>query len=76
MSSYFLIHSSGQGVEGWKLLKEELERRGHRVLAPSMRVDRTDLGLAWHADTLVEALEGSGFQPQEVVIVAHSASGM
>lgn len=76
MSSYFLIHSSGHGPEGWELLAQELERRGHRVLAPAMRVDRVDEGLAWHADTLVEALERSGFQPQDVVIVAHSASGM
>lgn len=76
MSAYFLIHSSGLGPEGWKLLAEELERRGHQVLAPAMRVDRTDEGLTWHADTLVEALERSGLQPHEVVMVAHSAGGM
>jgi len=74
--SYFLIHSSGQGPEGWKLLANELERRGHRVLTPALRVDRTDQGLVWHAQTLVESIDRSGLQPREIVYVAHSASGM
>ena len=76
MTSYFLIHSSGQGPEGYKLLAQELERRGHRFLAPALRTDRTDEGLTWHADTLLQAVERSGFQPKEVVMVAHSAGGM
>jgi pimeloyl-ACP methyl ester carboxylesterase len=76
MTSYCLIHSSGQGPDGWKLLVRELERRGHRALTPVLDVSRTDEGLVWHAETLVEALERSGFQPPEVVCVAHSASGM
>ena len=76
MSSYCLIHSSGQGPEGWKLLVQELERRGHRVLAPALRVSRTDEGLIYHAETIVEALERSGFPSPEVVGVAHSAGGM
>jgi len=76
MTSYCLIHGSGQGPEGWKLLVQELERRGHRVLTPALDVNRTDKGLVWHAETLVEALERSGLQSTEVVCVAHSASGM
>jgi hypothetical protein len=40
MSSYCLIHSSGRGPEGWKLLAQELERRGHRVLTPALDVSR------------------------------------
>jgi pimeloyl-ACP methyl ester carboxylesterase len=70
------MHSSGQGPEGWRLLREELERRGHRVLAPAFRVNRSDEGLLYHAATIVEALEQSGFDRPEVVCVAHSASGM
>lgn len=76
MTTFCLIHGSGQGPEGWRLLAHELEQRGHRVLTPALRLDRTDQGLAWHADTLVEALETSGHGPSATVCVAHSASGM
>lgn len=76
MGAYVLIHSSGHGPEGWKLVAQELERRGHRVLAPALRIDRVDEDLLYHAGTIVEALERSGFEQQETVIVAHSAGGM
>ena len=77
MSSYCLIHSSGQGPEGWKLLVDELERRGHHVLTPALDVSHAaDEGLVYHAETVVEALKRSGLQPSEVVGVAHSAGGM
>ncbi len=76
MTAYCLIHGSGQGPNGWKLLVQELEQRGHRVLTPAFEVSRTDEGLAWHADTIVQALDHSGLKPADVVCVAHSASGM
>jgi pimeloyl-ACP methyl ester carboxylesterase len=76
MSTFCLIHSSGQGPEGWKLLADELEQRGHSVLTPAFHIDRTDAGAAWHADTLVDALKSSGHKPEAVVCVAHSAGGM
>lgn len=76
MTSYCLIHGSGQGPGGWKLLVDELERRGHRVVTPALRVSRADEGAVWHAETVVDTLERSGLQPQDLVCVAHSASGM
>src|SRR5437867_7974853 len=76
MTSYCLIHGSGQGPEGWRLLVEELEQRGHHVLTPAFDLSRTDEGAAWHAETLVEALKAFGQEPADVVCVAHSASGM
>jgi pimeloyl-ACP methyl ester carboxylesterase len=76
MTAYCLIHGSGQGPDGWKLLAHELEQRGHRVLAPAFQVNRTDEGLAWHAETIIQALDCSGLNPADVVCVAHSASGM
>jgi pimeloyl-ACP methyl ester carboxylesterase len=76
MTTFCLIHSSGQGPEGWKLLVQELERRGHNALTPALDVSRTDEGLACHAETIVEALERSDLPSTEVVCVAHSASGM
>ena len=76
MTAYCLIHGSGQGPEGWKLLVHELEQRGHSVLTPAFEVNRTDQGLIWHAETIVNALARSGMNPADVVCVAHSASGM
>jgi pimeloyl-ACP methyl ester carboxylesterase len=76
MTAYCLIHGSGQGPDGWKLLAQELERGGHCVVTPGFQVSRTDEGLAWHADTIVHALNNSGLNPADVICVAHSASGI
>jgi pimeloyl-ACP methyl ester carboxylesterase len=76
MTAYCLIHGSGQGPEGWKLLVHELKQRGHSVLTPAFEVNRTDQGLIWHAETIVNALDRSGMNPVDVICVAHSASGM
>ena len=46
------------------------------MLTPVFEVSRTDEGLDWHAETIVQALNGSGLNPADVVCVAHSASGM
>jgi pimeloyl-ACP methyl ester carboxylesterase len=76
VASYALIHGSGQGPAGWRLVVEELERRGHRVFTPAFDVSRTDEGLLFHAETIVEQLRRSGLVPEETVCVAHSAGGM
>ena len=76
MTTFCLMHSSGQGPQGWKLLVEALERRGHRALTPAFDISRTSEGAAFHAGTIVEALRASGEKPSEVVCVAHSAAGM
>jgi pimeloyl-ACP methyl ester carboxylesterase len=76
MTAYCLLHGSGQGPEGWRLLAEALERRGHAVLTPAFDVDATDEGALWHAETLVASLEDSGWKSGDTVLVAHSGSGM
>jgi pimeloyl-ACP methyl ester carboxylesterase len=76
MTAYCLIHGSGQGPDGWKLLVHELERRGRGVLTPAFQVNRTDESLAWHAETVIQELGRSGLNPADVVCVAHSTSGM
>jgi pimeloyl-ACP methyl ester carboxylesterase len=75
VTAYCLIHGSGQGPEGWRLLVNELERRGHHALTPAFQLTRTAEGAAWHAETIVEQLKGLG-QPEDIVCVAHSASGV
>jgi len=56
MTAYCLIHGSGQGPEGWKLLVHELEQRGHTALTPALEVNRTDQGSIWHAETIETAI--------------------
>src|SRR5690348_13149197 len=48
MSVFCLIHSSGQGPHGWKLLADHLEKDGHHVIIPAFRVSETDKSAAWH----------------------------
>src|SRR5690349_18750631 len=76
MTTFCLMHSSGQGADGWKLLVEELEKRGYSAMTPAFHIDRTDEGASWHADTIVHALKDSGCEPAGVVCVAHSAAGL
>jgi pimeloyl-ACP methyl ester carboxylesterase len=76
VTTFCLLHSSGQGPEGFRLVRDELERRGDRVITPFFDIARTDQGAAYHAKTVVEALDASGSKPAETVCVAHSASGM
>ena len=75
-TTFCLMHSSGQGPEGWKLLVEELQHRGHRALTPAFDLTKTDVGAAFHAETIIQALRESGQRPTDIVCVAHSASGM
>src|SRR5215468_4997644 len=76
MTTFCLIHSSGQGPSGWKLLTEQLSNRGHDALTPAFRISETDQGAVWHAQTIAEELLQSRHQSCDVVCVAHSAGGM
>lgn len=76
MTTFCLLHGSGQGPAGWRLLTQELEKRGHRSLAPAFRTEEAVRGAAWHAGTIVDALEASDLDPAQVVCVAHSAAGI
>lgn len=76
MTTFCLLHSSGQGPSGWRLLSEHLEALGHHVLTPAFHIGETDKGARWHAEALVEQLGQSRYRPSDVVCVAHSAAGM
>jgi pimeloyl-ACP methyl ester carboxylesterase len=76
VTSWCLIHGSGQGPDGWRLLVEELRRRGHHTITPAFQLTRADKGASWHAQRLVESLIDSGEHSDDVVCVAHSAGGL
>jgi hypothetical protein len=59
MTTLCLIHSSGQGPEGWKLVARELERLGHSVITPALDLSRLNEGLVDHAETVAPPMRQS-----------------
>ncbi len=76
MSLFCLIHGSSQNAQGWKLLIPELENRGHQVLTVSLPTSEPRASATRYADAIVEALDQADYDIRDVVLVAHSASGM
>ena len=54
MTAFCLIHGSGQGPEGWKLLVHELEQRGHSVLTPAFILDRNEISDGYRERAAIE----------------------
>ena len=75
MTTFCLIHSSGQGPSGWKLLTAELVARGHDTITPAFRVSETNKSAEWHAQALVKDLRQTGHRASDVICVAQSAGG-
>lgn len=69
-TTFCLMHSSGQGPVGWQLVVDELQRRGQRALTPAFDLGKTDEGLAFHAETIVEFLNAAGHTPKRIVFIA------
>lgn len=69
---YVLVHGTTQSPAGWQRLTESLARRGHRVQAVDLPVDRPDLLADDYAR--IAALQ-IGDAVSEPVVVAHSGAG-
>ena len=76
MSLFCLIHGSSQNAQGWKLLIAELENRGHQVLAVNLPTSDPQASATRYADAIVEALDQADYDIRDVVLVAHSVSGI
>jgi pimeloyl-ACP methyl ester carboxylesterase len=72
MATFCLIHGSGQNATAWQLLDRELTARGHEVFAPSIPTSIRDAGAAFYAEALANSVPAR----TDVVLVAHSASGL
>lgn len=70
MTSFVLVHGSGQDASCWSRVRALLEARGHAVAAPDLPKEASDWGLEDHAARIAESITG----PADVV-VAHSFSG-
>jgi pimeloyl-ACP methyl ester carboxylesterase len=67
-----LIHGTTQSSAGWQRLRHALEARGCRAVAVDLPTDQPDLRAADYAE-LVQQQVGTD---ADVVVVAHSASGV
>ena|GEM_PF-253095 len=76
MSLFCLVHGSTQSAEGWKLLISELEKRGHLTVTMNLPTNEPQSSATRYADVIVQTLDQTNHDPGDVVVVAHSASGM
>jgi pimeloyl-ACP methyl ester carboxylesterase len=76
MSLFCLVHGSTQSAEGWRLLIPEIESRGHRTLTVDLPTNEPQASATLYADVIVQTLDQANHPLHDVVVVAHSASGM
>lgn len=76
MSLFCLVHGSTQNPEGWKLLRPELENHGHNVITVDLPTNEPQSSATRYADVIVQTLDQTHYEMSDVVVVAHSASGM
>ena len=79
MTTFALIHGSGDGGWAWHLVQRALSERGHTALAPDLPTVREETTWDDCVDVLVTALAGAGDpvgdSVGDVVVVGHSAGG-
>jgi pimeloyl-ACP methyl ester carboxylesterase len=71
MATFVLIHGAADVGWYWHLVKAELRRRGHDVVAPDLPCDDDEAGLAEYADTVVDAIGDRS----DLVVVGQSLGG-
>lgn len=71
MTTFVLLHGSGDGGWHWRAVVRALRGLGHAAVAPDLPTVRDDLTWEQCADTVVDALGG----PRDAVVVGHSAGG-
>jgi pimeloyl-ACP methyl ester carboxylesterase len=76
MSLFLLVHGSVQSAEGWKLLIPELEKRGHMTLTTNLPTTDPQASATRYADVIVQSIDQTDYDLRDMVVVAHSASGM
>jgi len=73
VTTFALVHGAWHGGWCWERLTPELERRGHRVVAPDLPCDDPEATFAGYAAVVIAAL---GDTDDDVVVVGHSLGGM
>lgn len=76
MALICLIHGSTQSSSAWARLVPELERRGHATLVIDLPGDEAQAGAGRYADEIVRRLDEVPRSTEDVMVVAHSVSGI
>jgi pimeloyl-ACP methyl ester carboxylesterase len=71
MTTFALLHGSGDGGWAWHLVQQALRERGHHAVAPDLPTDRDDATWADCVDVVAAAAAGA----DDVVVVGHSSGG-
>lgn len=69
MTTFVLVHGSGDGGWAWHLVQRALEDAGHEAVAPDLPTDRDDVTWNTCVDVLVDAVHAA----RDVVVVGHSS---
>lgn len=70
MTSFVLVHGSGQSAVSWSRVADLLRARGHAVATPELPKRATDWKLMDHARAIADAIDDP-----RAIVVAHSFSG-
>jgi pimeloyl-ACP methyl ester carboxylesterase len=73
VTTFALLHGAWGDGWCWRLVAEELGRRGHRAVAVDLPAGEPDMGGAACADLAVEALDGVD---DDITVVGHSMGGL
>jgi pimeloyl-ACP methyl ester carboxylesterase len=71
MTTYALVHGSGDGGWAWHLVQRALRERGHEAVAPDLPTDRDDAPWGDCVDAVADAVGDA----RDLVVVGHSAGG-
>src|SRR5262245_3276825 len=71
MTTFALIHGSGDGSWGWHLVQRALRERGYRSIAPDLPTDGDDCTWDDCVEVMVDAVGAAG----DVVVVGQSSGG-
>jgi pimeloyl-ACP methyl ester carboxylesterase len=71
VSTFCLVHGAWHGGWAWDPLRDELEARGHSVVAPDLPCDDCDAGIDEYAAVVRDGLGGV----EDAVVVGHSLGG-
>jgi pimeloyl-ACP methyl ester carboxylesterase len=72
MATFALVHGAWHGGWCWNLLRDALEKRGHRSVAPDLPYDDPTATWDTYAEVITDALSGV----DDPVLVGHSGGAM
>lgn len=77
MTLFALLHGGMHRGSCWDEVKAELERHGHRTVAPDLPVDTDSAGAEEWSRVVVDAVDAAvGRADLDVIVVGHSISGL